>query len=243
MSVLSVRNLRVRNGEALLVKDLNFDLISGEITALVGKSGSGKTLSALALLGFTPHNLKSEARILIDGVESSNEFAVVMQNPKTAFNPIVALKNHFTETIKASDKKLERERVEKILNEVGLNAALLKKYPFELSGGQLQRMMVALALVSQKKFIVADEPTTDLDSVSQAIVLRLFKKAAELNDVGILLITHDFSAAASVATNALVMHEGEMVESGLAREVFKTPKSKISKELLGAHLSLYEEKI
>lgn len=346
MSVLEIKNLSVASAQKSLVNGIDLRLQSGKITALVGKSGSGKTLSALAICGFLPPNLRFEGEILLDGAQirngklvrenskkfslsrslfkngsrssgaansargdisggaglnlrgdelagSANEepqiktsagekprirtsggasedlkggageilqngedkilqsaaaqrgsgkiFANIMQNPRTAFNPLLSMRAHIAETMKAAGSFGEgaRGEIAQTLRSVGLDESVLGLYPHQLSGGQLQRVMIALALFTRARFIIADEPTTDLDLAVQSTILRLLRQIASERGIGILLITHDFGVTASIADRVAVMSEGEIVERGSVREIFAAPQQAVTKELIAAHLSLY----
>ncbi|MGG7048017.1 MULTISPECIES: ATP-binding cassette domain-containing protein [unclassified Campylobacter] len=235
---MRVKNLSVFDGKKVLVDALNFTLKEGEITALIGKSGSGKSLSAMTLLGLTPANLRSELSL-----EGDVKFALIMQNPRTAFNQIVSIKTHFLESIKASGAKKSLDDVVKILADVGLGADTLDRYAFELSGGQLQRVMIAISLVCEAKFIIADEPTTSLDLLVQAKILELLSELVKRKNIGILLITHDFSVVAKLADDVIVMSEGRIVEQAKSSEIFTKPKHSATKELLEAHFALYKDSL
>ena len=218
--ILEIQNLCVNAGQTQLVRGLNLRLASGRITALVGKSGSGKTLSALTLQGFTPPGLNSRADIFLNGrrldvaTQRGKIFASVMQNPKSAFNPLLSIGAHAKETVDArnltpgvgffktmglglkrakaafkNQPTFAQSQIKLAMRAVGLEEGALKLYPHEMSGGMLQRAMIALALLSGAKFIVADEPTTDLDLVSQAKILTLLRDAARQTGAGGLLIT------------------------------------------------------
>lgn len=355
MSILEIKNLSVASAQKSLVNRINLRLQSGKITALVGKSGSGKTLSALAICGFLPPNLRFEGEILLDGAQirngelvrenskkfslsrslfkngsrssgaadavqnlgaansargdisggaglnlrgdelagSANEepqiktsagekprirtrggasedlkgsageisqngedkilqsaaaqrgsgkiFANIMQNPRTAFNPLLSMRAHIAETMRAAGGFGEgaRGEIAQTLRSVGLGESVLGLYPHQLSGGQLQRVMIALALFTRARFIIADEPTTDLDLAVQSTILRLLRQIASERGIGVLLITHDFGVTASIADRVAVMSEGEIVERGSVREIFAAPQQAVTKELIAAHLSLY----
>ena len=272
--ILEIKNLCVSAGQTQLVRGLNLRLASGRITALVGKSGSGKTLSALTLQGFTPPGLSSSADIFLNGrrldvaVRRGKIFASVMQNPKSAFNPLLSIGAHAKETADAANSSrnlapgagffkamglgLKRAKaafknqpasaqsqIKLAMRAVGLEEGALKLYPHEMSGGMLQRAMIALALLSGAKFIVADEPTTDLDLVSQAKILTLLRDAARQTGAGVLLITHDLSVVAKLADDVYVMERGELAQSGDTREIFSAPTLGATRELLRAHFALY----
>ena len=272
--ILEIKNLCVSAGQTQLVRGLNLRLASGRITALVGKSGSGKTLSALTLQGFTPPDLSSSADIFLNGrrldvaSRRGKIFASVMQNPKSAFNPLLSIGAHAKETADAANlsRNLAPEagffkamglgvkrakaafknqpasaqsQIKLAMRAVGLEEGALKLYPHEMSGGMLQRAMIALALLSGAKFIVADEPTTDLDLVSQAKILTLLRDAARQTGAGVLLITHDLSVVAKLADDVYVMERGELAQSGDTREIFSAPTLAVTRELLRAHFALY----
>lgn len=268
--ILEIKNLCVNAGQTQLVRRLNLRLASGRITALVGKSGSGKTLSALTLQGFTPPGLSSSADIFLNGrrldvaTQRGKIFASVMQNPKSAFNHLLSIGAHAKETVDARNlapgvgffkamglgvKRAKaafknqpasaQSQIKLAMRAVGLEEGALKLYPHEMSGGMLQRAMIALALLSGAKFIVADEPTTDLDLVSQAKILTLLRDAARQTGAGVLLITHDLSVVAELADDVYVMERGELAQSGDTREIFLAPTLAATRELLRAHFALY----
>lgn len=248
MSILEVNHLSIKNGEKMLVHNISFKICTGTITALVGKSGSGKTLTSLVLQGFTPPNLKSSAEILLDGVPlhksppNGRVFMSIMQNPRTAFNPLMSMQAHITEMLKAdgSFSKNSIDEMKAAFADVELEAEVLKLYPHQMSGGMLQRAMIALMLLSRAKFIIADEPTTDLDLVVQAKILDLLKALVEKNALAMLLITHDFGVVAKIADEVYVIDQGVLAEKGSVQNLFAQPKSAAAKELIEAHLSFYK---
>ncbi|MBF0985324.1 MAG: ATP-binding cassette domain-containing protein, partial [Campylobacter sp.] len=172
---------------------------------------------------------------------SGKIFANIMQNPRTAFNPLLSMRAHIAETMRAAGGFGEGASGEIVqtLRSVGLDESVLGLYPHQLSGGQLQRVMIALALFTRARFIIADEPTTDLDLAVQSTILRLLRQIASEREIGVLLITHDFGVTASIADRVAVMSEGEIVERGSVREIFAAPQQAVTKELIAAHLSLY----
>lgn len=231
-----------------LVADLDLTLRQGCVTALVGASGSGKSLSCLALQGLTPPGVRRVAgRItLIDGEvrrlpERGRDIATVMQNPRSAFNPVMTMRAHARETWRGSRDRFEDELLG-AAGEVGLDVPRdLELYPFQMSGGMLQRMMIALALMTGARFLVADEPTTDLDLVVQTRILDLLVDEVERRDIGVLFVTHDMGVVARVADEVAVMEHGRIVERGPIERIFHAPNHPATQALIDAHLSLYPD--
>ena len=198
---LALRNLCIANGDRILLDGVGFEIVAGETTALMGASGSGKSLSALALQGIIARNLRLlSGEVLLNGrVLNEREIAQgrgklyssILQNPRTCFNPLLSLKSHIKETLNALGKGYASDEVECALSEVGLESSALTHYPHELSGGMLQRAMIAISLLSGVRFIIADEATTDLDMVVERRILELLKRLQKARGLGVLLISHD----------------------------------------------------
>jgi len=171
--------------------------------------------------------------------------AMIMQNPMSCFDPVYTMQVHFRETLSAHGQlSYGRDRIEASLAEVGFDAPerILGLYPFQMSGGMLQRVMIALALCLDAPFLIADEPTTDLDLISQARVLGLLDKLRLRRRLGVLLITHDLSVVARLAHSVLVMEQGRVVESGSTADIFNHPRHDYTRMLLSAHLDLYSKR-
>lgn len=241
----------VSSGERrILVDDLSLTVHQGRILALVGASGSGKSMTCSAALDVLPPGVTALARsITIDGVKQQpsdlrgRQVATIMQNPRSAFNPIRTMRDHAMETLKAVGKKGAgaEGRIAPCMAAAGLEDAedILGLYPFEMSGGMLQRMMIALALLSEAPFLFADEPTTDLDLVVQLRVLELLETLVKERDLGVLLVTHDMGVVARLADDVAVIDRGRIVEQAPVMEIFHHPKHEVTRLLVGAHLSLY----
>jgi len=233
-----------------LVSGIDLRLRQGCVTALVGSSGSGKSLSCLALQGLTPPGVRCTAgRVaLIDGdtrrvPARGQDIATVMQNPRSAFNPVMTMRAHAQETYRGSHSHFEDE-LRRFATEVGLDVPRdLDLYPFQMSGGMLQRMMIALALMSGARFLIADEPTTDLDLIVQARILDLLVEEVRLRSLGVLFVTHDMGVVARVADEVAVMEHGHIVERGTVERIFHAPAHPATQALINAHLSLYPEHI
>ena len=231
-----------------LVSDVSLTLRRGQVLALLGSSGSGKSLTCAATLGILPPGVRQTAgRVLLDGIPVYGEqlrgatIATIMQNPRSAFNPLHTMATHARETCQALGKPADDATLIHALQAVGLEHAdrVLKLYPFEMSGGMLQRMMIAMAVLSDAPFIVADEPTTDLDVVAQARILDLLESIMQSRAPGMLLVTHDMGVVARLADDVAVMDNGNIVEQGDVETLFRAPRHAITRGLVSAHLALY----
>ena len=249
---LAIRDLTLKHRQRTLVDRANLTLKAGEVHALVGASGSGKSLTCLGILDLLPPGVHSSgASLLLDGqrVEAANlrgrEVALVLQNPRSAFNPVRSLRQHALETLQArSIQGAEAERlIHATLLEVGLfdGQRVLDSFAFQLSGGMLQRMMIALALLADSRFLLADEPTSDLDVVAQARFLDLLERLVAQRHLGVLLITHDMGVVARCADQVTVMAHGRIVEQADVHTLFNAPQSQEARTLLAAHHSLTME--
>ncbi|QGN40154.1 nickel import ATP-binding protein NikD [Klebsiella oxytoca] len=244
---IELQNITLR-AERSLVHNVSLTIQRGRVLALVGGSGSGKSLTCAAALGIVPSGVRQTAgMILADGQPVSpcklrgSTIATVMQNPRSAFNPLHTMATHARETCRALGKPSDDATLIAVLEAVGLEEAqrVLKLYPFEMSGGMLQRMMIALALLCDAPFIVADEPTTDLDAVAQARILDLLADIMQNRGPGMLLVTHDMGVVARLADDVAVMDNGSLVEQGDVTTIFSSPRHAITRGLVAAHLALY----
>lgn len=256
--LLRVESLRLAAGEGsderTLVTDVSFSVHEGRVTALIGSSGSGKSLSCLASLGLLPPGVRrTGGRVSLcgrdlDGLGPAEhrqmlgrEAALIMQNPMSCFDPLHTIESHFRETLAAHEKgRFQAERCTEVLARVGFEQPreILPLFPFEMSGGMLQRVMIALALLLGARLLVADEPTTDLDVVSQARILNILDDLCREQGLGILLVTHDLSILARLAREAYVMHQGAVVEQGDVSAIFASPRHAVTRDLLCAHHDL-----
>jgi len=234
-----------------LVDDLSLGLRAGEIMALVGGSGSGKSMTCAGAQDVLPPGVfRKSGRVLVDGQEVAPRelrgriVATVLQNPRSAFNPVRTIADHAGEVrrVAGADPSGDRTALEAALAEVGLKdpATVAGLYPFEMSGGMLQRAMIALALLSGAPFLFADEPTTDLDLVVQARILDLLADLRARRGLGVLLVTHDMGVVARLATRVAVMEAGRIVEEAPVDRIFATPVHKATQALVAAHLELYD---
>lgn len=231
-----------------LVHGVTLTLKRGRVLALVGGSGSGKSLTCAAALGILPAGVRQTAgEIRADGKAVSPsalrgiKIATIMQNPRSAFNPLHTMATHARETCRALGRPADDATLIAALEAVGLEKAsrALTLYPFEMSGGMLQRMMIAMAVLSDAPFIIADEPTTDLDVVAQARILDLLAQIMQSRAPGMLLVTHDMGVVARLADDVAVMAHGKIVEQGDVETLFRAPQHTVTRGLVGAHLALY----
>jgi oligopeptide/dipeptide ABC transporter ATP-binding protein len=225
--LLRVRNLRIefRVGQRLSVpvRDVSFDVPENGRVALVGESGCGKSLSALALGGLVDRAEISGA------ITGSPKIAYVFQNPMQSLNPDMRVGRQIAEGVRRGEAK-----VAELLAAVGLPASAAKKYPCELSGGQQQRVMIAMALAQEPDLLVADEPTTALDVTTQKEVLDLIAQVADNRKMAVLLITHNLGLVSDYSQFVNVMYAGEIVESGDVRQVLHSPRHPYTKGLIAA---------
>lgn len=234
-----------------LVDDISFEIPPGEITAILGVSGSGKSLTCSGIMDVMPPGVdKRSGRVFhgersVDMKESRGRLlSIIMQNPSNAFNPLYTMEQHVMEVMKVrgSSYKSRKAEVFSTMMEAGLDDAerVLKLYPFQMSGGMLQRMMIALALLSGSSFLIADEPTTDLDLIVQQSILNVLKDIARKKKMGILLVTHDLGVIAKIADRVLTMDKGRIVEAAFTEELFRNPQHRTSRNILNTHFSLYK---
>ena len=239
MTLLSVRNLSVAIHEKPIVKDISFNLGAGEILALTGESGSGKSISALALMGLLPLGSKKGGIINFDGNDlnkiSENKFcklrgkkiSMVFQEPMTALNPLKNIGRQISETLvqhKACAPHELKNRVRNTMDRVGLSGIDPSRFPHQLSGGQRQRVVIAMAVCLEPSILIADEPTTALDVSVQSQILELIKSLCKKRRLGVIIITHDIGVIANIADRVTVMYNGSIVETGLVRQVLLSPK-------------------
>ena len=218
---MRISELSIKLDDKILV-DIDFEIDSS--LALIGESGSGKSLTLKALLGMLPNSmelsLKKDCEFeFING----KTVAFVPQNPFTALSSMTKIKKQFF----SSD-----ERVDELFDEVGLDKALLERFPPELSGGQLQRVIIATALEFHPKLLLLDEPTTALDSKSQDLILKLLKTLQKKEGFRMLFVTHDILSVKKVCEDVAVMYRGKIVESGKIESVVSNPKERYTKTLV-----------
>ncbi len=258
--MLSVKNLRVvfntRNGASVAVDDLSFKLKAGEVLGIVGESGSGKSVACYSLLGLIPtppgkiENGSAEfmGQDLLRMSEAElrkvrgNKISMIFQGPMTSLNPYMRISAQLIEAALQHHKitkKEARQRAINALNEVGIRdaEARIDLYPHQFSGGMRQRVMIAMALITEPELLIADEPTTALDVSVQAQILALIKKLQVTRNLAVIFITHDLGVAAQMADHILVMDKGKLIEQGPTADIFNNPTTPYTQKLLNAVLT------
>lgn len=249
MSLLEVKGLTVRTKSQAFVKEISFDIEAGQWLAVVGQSGSGKSMTASAIGRLLKPNLSATGVVRFEGTNilelspqkmravRGNRIAYIFQDYQSSFTPFLTIGKHFDEyqqTHLNLGKSKRIENTQQALRSVGLSAELSGRYPFQLSGGQLQRAAIALALLLEPDLVIADEPTTALDSISSFRILQLLANLQQKTGCAILYITHDLRHAAKYADRILVMKEGQIVEQGEQSQILAFPEHAYTRSLIDA---------
>jgi peptide/nickel transport system ATP-binding protein len=254
--LLAVRDLAVSfatdEGIVQAVDGVSFDLAAGEVLAVVGESGCGKSVTAMTLMGLTRSpNARFEGSALYKGTELVSaseeelqrirgaEIAMIFQDPMTSLNPVMKVGHQIIEQIQEHEGLPDaqaRERTIELLERVGIPRARerVDSYPFEFSGGMRQRVMIAMALSCDPSILIADEPTTALDVTIQAQILERIRELREATGAAVILVTHDLGVVADIADRVAVMYAGRIVEEGTLDEIFYDPQHPYTWGLLGS---------
>ena len=245
MSV-DVRGLKITIGGKPIVSDADMTIADGERVGLIGSSGSGKSMIAKAMLGLLPlidmggtEIIGASERALAD--LRGRYVGTVFQNPAHALNPVMTVAQQIALPLRLHYDltKAERaDRVNALLSKVGLDLDMAGKYPHELSGGQQQRVGIATALITSPRFIIADEPTTALDSITQRQIVDLLTSLVDDAGASMLFITHDFSVLARATTRCYVLDAGRIVESGPTADLLAAPTTPQAQRLVAAAQTL-----
>ncbi|MBJ6986437.1 ABC transporter ATP-binding protein [Devosia sp. MC521] len=252
--ILQVRDLSTlfttRNGNALAVDKVSFDLKAGETLCVVGESGCGKSITALSIAGLVPYPGKVVGgEVMLGGIDlrrmtaaetsriRGNRLSMIFQDPSSALNPVHTVGKQIAEVYRLHKGMTEAEAKAaaiKLLAAVGIPdpERRMKAYPHEMSGGMAQRIMIAMALACQPEVLIADEPTTALDVTIQAQILELMRELQKDFGTAIILITHDLGVVAEMADHVAVMYAGQVVEYADVRTLFRSPQHPYTKALL-----------
>lgn len=263
--MLEVKDLRIHFRSAPegrdAVKGISFSVGDGEIIGMVGESGSGKTVTAMAVSGLLPVGAaECSGSICLDGLDllhctpeelrqrQGTDLAVVFQEPMTSLDPVMKIGPQVEESLRIHTKKTAKERKAAALAamaeaELPDPELLYEKFPHELSGGMLQRVMIAAAIISRPRLLLADEPTTALDVTIQAQILQLLKKINAEFGTSILFISHNLNVVRKLCSRILVMNKGDIVERGSTEQIFNHPQEEYTRRLIAAiptrHRRLY----
>ncbi|NEW05025.1 ABC transporter ATP-binding protein [Paenibacillus sp. SYP-B3998] len=253
--LLEIEHLRTyfktEDGVVKAVDDVGLHVRQGETVCIVGESGSGKSITAMSIMGLIegPAGKVNSGHIWFDGQDllsfnknelravRGNEIAMIFQEPMSSLNPVLTIGQQLIEPLiehQKMNKKLAKKRAIELIGEVGISRAeqIFTSYSHELSGGMLQRIMIAIAISCRPKLLIADEPTTALDVTIQAQILDLLRKFKADSQMSILLITHDLGVVAEMADYVVVMYAGKVVEEGEVVELFQNPQHPYTRGLL-----------
>lgn len=260
-TVLIVNNLNIYipnqglHSKNQVVHQVNFALSSGKVFGLLGGSGSGKTLTCHSIMNLLQDGIHATGSIQLKGKEMLNlhekevrkirgrEIAMITQNPMSSFNPVITIGEHMIETVRTHKKVSRKEAKELAINylqkmDFSSPVNLLKQFPFQLSGGMLQRVMIAIALLLRPSIIIADEPTTALDKVTQHHILNQLEKIKDESNTSILLVSHDLDVISRLADEVAVIYDGRIVEKGSLLKVFNQSSHPYTKALINASTRL-----
>lgn len=254
--LLKVENLVTQfstsNHDVTAVNNISFHVDRGETVCIVGESGCGKSMTALSIMGLLPQNGKiSQGKIDFQGDDLATysekqlrdirgkDISMIFQEPMTALNPVFTIGFQLRESFLTHNKMSKTEANDqgiKLLGKVGLPSPkeLMNQYPHELSGGMVQRVMIAMALSCSPALLLADEPTTALDVTIQSQILDLIQELKDEFNMGLLLITHDMGVVSGIADRVIIMYAGKVIEEGTVKEIFSTPKHPYTKGLLNS---------
>jgi oligopeptide/dipeptide ABC transporter ATP-binding protein len=249
--LLEVRNLRIQAGPVSVVRGVDLVLHPGETLGIIGESGSGKTITGLSLLRLLPEGLRAEADVLVwrgrdlTGLPDrefrsyrGRELAMVFQDPVGSFNPAKTIGWHLRTALARRDEGRKPEpwhpRAVSLLAGVGIPRpeAVLERYPHQLSGGMLQRALIAMVVALEPGLIVADEPTTNLDNIVEQQILTLFRDLRHRLSAAFVFITHDIGIAGQISDRLAVMYAGEIVETGPAAQLLAAPRHPYTRGLI-----------
>jgi peptide/nickel transport system ATP-binding protein len=252
--LLEIRDLdvtyRTMAGDSPAVRGVSLSIAPGESVGVAGESGCGKSTLASTVLRLQPNNAKVRGLVLVDGKDALNmrwgdlralrwaDASMIFQGALHSLNPVQRVGDQIAEPIRLHDPTVSKAaagtRVGELLEEVGLPASRESAYPHQLSGGQRQRVMIAMALACRPKLVIADEPTTALDVMVQAQVLKVLTDLVKDLELGLMLISHDLSVLGTTCDRVIVMYAGRVIEEGLAGDIFDHPKHPYSAALAAA---------
>ena len=257
--LLEVKNLQIKlkHNEKKIIKNSNFSMKKNTCLGILGESGSGKSITCKSLLNILNKDFDVSGEIIFEGKDllkfsqtemreiRGKDICMIVQNPMTSFDPLYTMENQMTETFCEHLKISRKEAVllaMEVLEKMKLKDIpdILKKYPHELSGGMLQRIMIAIAIALKPRLIIADEPTTAIDSLNQKDIIEEFKILKNELNVSLLFVTHDLGVLSVLADNLIIMQNGEIVEKGRTEEIMSNPKHEHTKFLIETRRALMD---
>ncbi len=257
--LLEVKNLQIKlkQNEKKIIKNSNFSMKKNTCLGILGESGSGKSITCKSLLNILNKNFDISGEIIFEGKNllklsqtemreiRGKDICMIVQNPMTSFDPLYTMENQITETFCEHLKISRKEAVSlamEVLEKMKLKdiQGILKKYTNELSGGMLQRIMIAIAIALKPRLIIADEPTTAIDSLNQKDIIEEFKILKNELNVSLLFVTHDLGVLSVLADNLIIMQNGEIVEKGRTEEIMSNPKHEHTKFLIETRRALMD---
>lgn len=249
--ILEVKDLKITHKPTgkTIVREINLELHKKEILGIVGESGSGKSITMYSLLGLLPESLSVEGKIILNNQQINysqetlkkirgREIGIIFQDPLNALNPILKIEDQLKLLAKSQNipYHLAKKEIIETLDRIGIHQSerVLKSFPYQLSGGMLQRVVISLVLLLKPKIIIADEPTTSLDVTIQKEIINILKEIRESHSLSIIFITHDLLLAKEICDNLLIMYSGYIVEKGKTPEIFTTPLHPYTKGLINS---------
>jgi len=250
--VLSIKDLTVKIGDQIILSNVSFEIKKNEVLGLVGESGSGKSFTALSVLNLINiKNLKSEGEIIFNGNNLNTlsnkdyqkirgkEISIIFQEPMSSLNPSMKCGDQISEILTTHEKintKIAKKKSLELIKKVQLKnpELVFEKYPHQLSGGQQQRIMIAIAIACKPKLLIADEPTTSLDSLVKNDIIALIKSLQNEYEMSVLFISHDLKLVSKFVDNLIILKKGLVVEYGNSYEIFNSPKERYTQHLINS---------
>ncbi|AXX88045.1 ATP-binding cassette domain-containing protein [Malaciobacter marinus] len=226
--IININKLKIKLKKDTLL-DLNFNITNN--TALIGESGSGKSLTLKTILNLLPQNLSADFDYTSDFELNYDNIGFIPQNPFTSLSPMTKIKNQFF---------CKKESMLLALKKVGLDSWILERFPNQLSGGQLQRVVIAIAISKKIKLLLLDEPTTALDEKNKKLIIDLIKQLAKEFNLTLLFITHDIASIKDLCENMIIIRKGKIVQDGKTQEILQNPNNEYTKTLIESNFKTRE---
>lgn len=245
-NMLRVNNLKISSDKKILVNGIDFEIKKNQILSIIGQSGSGKSLTATAIMGLLPETLNKSGEIILNEKNimqlkdkeiakiRMKEMAMIYQNPFNCLVPVMTIEKQLKYIYKIQELPYDTNRIRTLMDEVSLPLEYVKKYSFELSGGELQRIVILMSMLFKPNLLICDEPTTALDSETGLRIINLIKSLKDEYGMSVLFISHDLQLAEIIADRVMIMQDGNIIERGDAKDIYNSPKEDYTKALLEA---------